>query len=142
MQCSVPIQPPDEAIATVPDQRSVMIMKFSISGLTFLQAVLMCIQFRLMSAIFREEEWLDLNLEEQGGSDSPHPNKDALNLTPRPKFALGWNAATFRLLKFILELLLCLVHPPPFFKKKIVMLVVGRLCIYSLESWVPFRPPP
>ncbi len=100
----------------------------------------MCIQFKFMSAILLEEERLDLNL--QGGNESLEAQNESLNLIQGPKYYLnyGFNAATLRILVLIVELLLCLIHPAPYIKKKVVMSVVGRTCVYSVESWV-FRTP-
>jgi hypothetical protein len=89
-----------------------------------------------MSAILREEERLDLNL--QGGNEILETHNESPNLIQGPKYYLnyGFNAATFRIIFFIVELLLCLIHPAPYVKRKYVMSVVGRICIYSVESWV------
>ncbi len=131
------------ALVVIPDKHIVVIMKFIISALSCLQVVLMCIQFKFISAILREEERLDLNLQERGGNESLEAKNESLNLTPGPRYCLnlGFNAATLRILVFFVELLLCLIHPAPYIKKKVAMSVVGRMCIYSVESWV-FQTPP
>ena len=61
----------------IPDKHIVVIMKFSLSALTVVQILLMCIQFNVMSSILREEERLDHNLMDPGGND---------NLPPSPGF--------------------------------------------------------
>ena len=107
-------------------------MKFSLSALTVVQILLMCIQFNVMSSILREEERLDHNLMDPGGNDNQQPQLEGLSL----RLMFGLNSTGFRVIVFVIELLLCLVHPAPFVKKKYLMMLVGRASIYSLESWV------
>jgi hypothetical protein len=131
-------QVPEGALEIIPDKNIVVIMKFCLSALSCLQVVLMCFQFKIISAILREEERLDLNLQERGGNESLETKNVSLDLVQGPRFCLkyGFNAATFRILVFVVELMLCLVHPAPYIKRKVAMSVVGRMCIYSIESWV------
>jgi hypothetical protein len=124
-------QPPADAMDIVPDKRIVLIMKFSLSALTVVQIVLMCIQFNVMSSILREEERLDQNLMDPG-SNEQHPPLEGISL----RLISGLNQKGFRLIAFAIEVFLCLVHPAPYVKKKYLMLVIGRVSIYSLESWV------
>ena len=73
-------------------------------------------QFKIMSAILHEEERLDLNLQDHGGNDNLGTNNESLDLKQGPGFCLicGLNAATLRRLVFVVELLLCSIHPAPY----------------------------
>ena len=128
-------QIPEDALDITPDKPIVKNMKFCLSGFTALQLILMWFQFKIKTAIIREEERLDLNMIERGASDA-----SPLDGTG-PQLIFGFDMSSFRQCSFVVELLLCAVHPAPYVKKKFLMMVVGRASIYCLESWVnPLSP--
>jgi hypothetical protein len=131
---------PEHALEIHADPKNVTIMKFMISFLTSSQIVLMILQFRIINCILDEESELDKTLLEETTGNVEFNDQTAHSSIFRAGSILhesfGSYSLNLRLSKYFLELALSAVHPPPFVKKKFLMMVVGRACIYNMESWV------